>query len=118
MCQAGSQRQRTGSRARNRDGWRAGHEQIKQPLRNKCEHDLDKQLVKAKQANWKPYGVKQVIYFRILRKEGSPRARWWDGGKLEGDGIRVDAENQKQNWNKFQMENAAALRQNQVDFGS
>lgn len=44
--------------------------------------------------------------------------RWWGGGKLEGDGIRVDAENQKQNGNKFQMENAAALRQNQVDFGS
>lgn len=38
--------------------------------------------------------------------------------RLEGEGIGVDAENQKQNGNKLQMENAVALRQNQLDFGS
>ena len=42
--------------------------------------------------------------------EGEP------GGGAEGTG--VTAENQKQNRNKLQMENAVALRQNRVDFGS
>lgn len=44
-----------------------------------------------------------------------------EGGALGGGGAEgtwVNAENQKQNRNKLQMENAVALRQNRVDFGS
>lgn len=40
----------------------------------------------------------------------------WENAGEGGTG--VNAENQKQNRNKLQMENAVALRQNQVDFGS
>lgn len=40
------------------------------------------------------------------------------GGRRGRGGTGVNAENQKQNRNKLQMENAVALRQNQVDFGS
>lgn len=70
VWQAGSQRQTTGSRAKDSNVWGASREQSPGPLSSKCEHDQDELCFMAKLANWILCTVKQAGYLRNLRGLG------------------------------------------------
>lgn len=87
-----------------------------EPLKSKCEHDRNKQSL-GETGKWGGGGYR-ANYRAVCLK--SLRMKWPGEGREtpRKERERVDIGKQKQSRNKLQMENAVALRQNPVDFGS